>query len=139
MKIYFAGSIRGGRNDVEVYNQIIQHLQKHGQVLTEHIGDKNLTADGEVDKTETFIYDRDMAWVKEANVIVAEVSSPSLGVGYEIGKAEDWGKKILCLYRNQADKKLSGMLMGNHNIEIIYYDALEEALEQLDEFFSRLV
>lgn len=138
MKIYFAGSIRGGRNDADTYYQIIKHLTKHGQVLTEHVGDKNLTQYGEVGKTEVFIYIRDMAWVKEADIIVAEVSAPSLGVGYEIGKAEDMGKKILCLYRNQADRKLSSMLVGNDNIKIIYYDTLEEALEQLDEFLAKL-
>lgn len=138
MKIYFAGSIRGGRNDADAYNQIIKHLIKHGQVLTEHVGDKNLTTDGEAGKTEAFIYIRDMAWVKEADVIVAEVSAPSLGVGYEIGKAEDMGKKIICLYRNQVDRKLSTMLVGNDNIKIIYYDTLGEALKQLDEFLDKL-
>jgi hypothetical protein len=45
-----------------------------------------------------------MSWLKEADVIVAEVSTPSLGVGYEIGKAEDMGKRILCLYKNKKIK-----------------------------------
>lgn len=137
VKIYFAGSIRGGRNDADVYFQIIQHLSNYGQVLTEHVGSASLTSAGE-NKTEDSIYIRDMAWVKEADVLIAEVSTPSLGVGYEIGKAEDMGKKILCLYRNQADKKLSTMLVGNHNIKIANYDTLEEAKGYVDNFFKTL-
>ena len=43
MKIYFAGSIRAGRDDQELYQRLIQSLQYHRQVLTEHVGDPNLT------------------------------------------------------------------------------------------------
>ncbi|MEI7962017.1 MAG: nucleoside 2-deoxyribosyltransferase [archaeon] len=46
---------------------------------------------------ETYIFDRDVAWIKEADLVVAEVSMPSVGVGYEIGFAESLGKKIICL------------------------------------------
>jgi hypothetical protein len=39
LKIYFAGSIRGGRNDAELYHKIVRHLQEnYGHVLTEHVG-----------------------------------------------------------------------------------------------------
>jgi len=31
--------------------------------------------------------------------VVAEVTIPSLGVGYEIGRAVALGKRVLCLYR----------------------------------------
>ena len=42
-------------------------------------------------------------WVTFA-AIVAEVTQPSLGVGYELGQGTAMGKKILCLYRPQPDK-----------------------------------
>lgn len=61
MKIYFAGSIRGGRDDKELYLEIINLLGKYGKVLTEHIGDKTLSALGEDGPTDKYIYDRDMA------------------------------------------------------------------------------
>ena len=47
MKIYFYGSIRAGRDDQEWYQRLIQSLQYHGQVLTEHVGDPNLTQWGD--------------------------------------------------------------------------------------------
>ena len=46
MKIYFAGSIRGGRDDVGLYEQIIEILNSYGEVLTE-VGNKNISTNSE--------------------------------------------------------------------------------------------
>ena len=136
MKIYFAGSIRGGRDDKELYLQLIQYISRYGQVLTEHIGEKNLTEFGETILQDDGIYTRDMAWLREADVVIAEVSTPSLGVGYEISKAEDMNKKMLCLYRTEPNKRLSAMIGGNANMKIAHYATLEEAMILIDNFFS---
>jgi len=137
MKIYFAGSIRGGRTDQETYLKLIEHLKNFGKILTEHIGKSSLTDQGE-NLPEKEIFPRDVLWIKEADVIIAEVSSPSLGVGYEIGLAEALKKRVLCLYKKQEGKKLSTMLVGNPNIEIGYYSDIEDAKKILDEFFNKL-
>ncbi len=138
MKIYFAGSIRGGRDDKDLYLQLIQHLVQYGQVLTEHVGDGNLTEFGEDGPSDEWIYNRDMDWVRQSDVVIAEVSTPSLGVGYEIGKAEDMDKKMLCLYRNQQNKRLSAMINGNSNVKIARYETLECAVHHIDSFFKSL-
>jgi len=135
MKIYFAGSIRGGRDDKELYASVIKEVQKYGTVLTEHIGSLDLTEQGE-SLTETFIFERDMAWVREADVIVAEVSMPSLGVGYELGQAEALGKPMLCLYRPQEGKRLSAMVAGNSVPVIRTYKTLEDIEVILKDFFK---
>ena len=84
-KIYFAGSISGGREDVDVYPPLIDHLRRYGKVLTEHVGNKEMTQLGEsIPLAE--IYRRDMEWLSESDVIVAEVTRVSLGVGYELGR-----------------------------------------------------
>ena len=62
MKIYFAGSIRGGRDDAALYRQIIAMLMEYGEVLTEHGGDASLTRAGEDGPSDGAIYGRDMAW-----------------------------------------------------------------------------
>jgi len=140
MKIYFAGSIRGGRDDIELYLKIINHLQNHGQVLTEHIGDKKITGLGEHGLADVKIFERDMAWLEEADVVIADVSVSSLGVGYEIAKAEELGKRILCLHRIQPEKKLSAMIAGNKNILTLVkmYKDLDEALKIIDDFFKTI-
>lgn len=142
MKIYFAGSIRGGRDDKDLYLQIIQHLGNYGQVLTEHIGLESLTNQGETNITDNWIFNRDVDWVHQSDILVAEVTTPSLGVGYEIGLAESLNKKIICLFRNQKDntnhppKRLSAMINGNQNLTLINYTDLKEAKDKLDEIFQ---
>lgn len=139
MKIYFAGSITGGRGDQALYAAIIDELKKHGTVLTEHIGDKNLTHEGEGEAlTPKAIFARDMEWVREADVIVAEVSTPSLGVGYELGQAEALGKPILCLHRDIEDRRLSAMVAGNSYMKITKYENFEHIVAILKEYFEKL-
>lgn len=41
-KIYFAGSIRGGRNFADLYRKMIEHMQLTDIVLTEHIGQADI-------------------------------------------------------------------------------------------------
>lgn len=143
-KIYFAGSIRGGRSDVELYGQIIDYLKTYGDVLTEHIGDKKLTGNGEVVFNDTQIHDRDMDWLTKARLVVAEVTNASLGVGYELGRMVErnlWvpgfkKKKILCLYRPQVDKRLSAMINGSRGLENVCYQDFEQAKLMIDGFFE---
>jgi len=126
-KVYFAGSIRGGREDAVLYEKIIELLQQMGnEVLTEHIGLGTLTASGEQDKSSTFIYERDLEWLKSADVVVAEVTSPSLGVGYEIAKAEEWGKPVVALFRPVTNRRLSAMIAGSKQVHIIEYETVED-------------
>jgi 2'-deoxynucleoside 5'-phosphate N-hydrolase len=125
MKIYFAGSIRGGRDDQKIYAGIIRLLERYGTVITEHIGDATLTLGGE-NAPDQEIHDRDIEWLRSADVLIAEVTAPSLGVGYEIGRSVEWGKRIICLYRPAPDRKLSGMIAGAPGVVVHYYNTVDE-------------
>lgn len=98
-------------------------------MLTEHVGDAALAVQGEDGKTDEYIYHRDVDWLTAADVLVAEVTTPSLGVGIEIGIAQSLGKTIFCLYRSQPDKSLSAMIAGNPNVQKACY--LPEQLPEL--------
>ncbi len=134
MKIYFAGSIRGGREDKHIYGDITKLLSFYGRVLTEHVADRNLTERGE-DRESSTIYTRDMAWLHEADKVIAEVTTPSLGVGYEVAKAEELHKPMLCIYRPSADKKLSAMISGNKSLMNKEYHTVEDLKTIFQEFF----
>lgn len=136
MDIYFAASIRGGRDDQEIYKGIIELLREHGTVLTEHFGNAGITSSAGTGKDVGAIYQQDMAWVTQADVVVAEVTQPSLGVGYELGRAETMGKRILCLYRETPDRSLSAMIAGNRAVTVKIYKNLDEAKTILAEFFT---
>ncbi|HEX8920165.1 MAG TPA: nucleoside 2-deoxyribosyltransferase [Pyrinomonadaceae bacterium] len=138
MKIYFAGSIRGGREDAARYFEIIEQLGEYGQILTEHIGNPELTGRGEIDDDKK-IHDRDLAWLRQADCLVAEVTTPSLGVGYEIGKATEWGKPVLCLFRPDEGRALSAMIAGCGKAVIKEYQRAEELRAIFADFFGRLI
>ncbi|MCQ2770779.1 MAG: nucleoside 2-deoxyribosyltransferase, partial [Clostridia bacterium] len=71
MKIYFSGSIRGGRDDANLYHEMIEILKTYGDVLTEHVGDMSLTSKGG-DGTSEYIWKRDTSWLDESDVVIAE-------------------------------------------------------------------
>ena len=137
MKIYFAGAIRGGRADVTIYLSIIRHLQTKGQVLTEHVGSSELKDKGELNKTNQDIFLRDTEWLQSADVIIAEVTTPSLGVGYELGIAEKLKIPVLCLYRLQKGKRLSAMIGGNKKFKCQMYKTLNEAKIHINNFLKQ--
>ncbi|MDP2104254.1 MAG: nucleoside 2-deoxyribosyltransferase [Candidatus Gracilibacteria bacterium] len=136
-KIYFAGAIRGGREDVEIYKGIIAYLCQKGEVLTEHVGDNKIYSSGETSRTEDDIYNRDIDWLTSADFMVAEVSTPSLGVGFEIAKSVEQGKKILCLYRIQDGKRLSAMIKGCPNVCNKEYVTLDDAKIIINDFLEK--
>ena len=87
-RIYFAGSIRGGRVDATLYKRIIAYINKTDVVLTEHIGmaDISLKAHG---KTNDYkIYKQDTGWLKNSDLVIAEGTCPSVGVRYELAFTE---------------------------------------------------
>ena len=134
--IYFAGAIRGGREDAALYLEIVGLLKSYGNVLTEHVGGAALTADGEDERDDRSIHDRDLAWLKSSAHLVAEVTTPSLGVGYEIGKATEWGKPTLCLYRPREGRSLSAMIAGCPGVVVREYQGREELRQAFDDFFG---
>ena len=132
MKIYFAGSISGGRGDQEIYTKLINYLKNYGVVLTEHIADPKLSSYGETDISLEEVYTRDVKWIQESDIFIAEVTQVSLGVGYELAYAESLGKRIICLYRPDPSRKLSAMIAGNKNFKIRNYKTTDEAIKQLE-------
>ncbi|MNC50041.1 2'-deoxynucleoside 5'-phosphate N-hydrolase 1 [compost metagenome] len=132
MKIYFAGSIRAGREDVGLYHEIIAHLKQYGEVLTEHVGDYSLSIDGQNQLPDKYIHDRDVDWLLSSDLVVAEVTVASLGVGYEIGTAVREKIPVIALFRNNEGKQLSAMIRGSEGIYMIDYSDLETALPKLD-------
>jgi len=141
-KIYFCGSIRAGRQDVALYGRIVSALARFGEVLTPFVADPAVTQLGSEEGTATTdrdIHDRDLRLLDQCDTIVAEVTQPSLGVGYEIGRGVAMGgRRVLCLYRPQSEKRLSAMIRGMPpSKDVCVVDYVEDEVEKvLDEFFA---
>ena len=129
-KIYFAGSIRGGRIDAELYGRLIRYMQGGCIVLTEHIGSPHLNL-MEQGKRDIDIYDQDTAWLRESDIVIAECTCPSLGVGYELAYAEKIGKPCHIFY-DRTKTQLSAMLTGNPYFTIHPYTSENEIYNTLD-------
>ena len=139
MKIYFAGSMRGESEDREIYHALVEGLQGLGQVLTEHVGNLGLTDVGEKGLSDEEIFLRDISWIHEAHIIVAEVTLPSLGVGYELGLAESLGKPVICRFRDKVDRRLSAMIAGNPGLQVKVYQSVDEAVALVSDFMQHNV
>lgn len=134
MKIYFSGSIRGGREDAELYNQLIREIKNYGEVLTEHVGATELT----YQMSDKMIHEQDMLWLNEADVLIGEVTNPSHGVGYEIGRAVAMNKKVICLYRTRNNKSVSAMINGSPAVICYKYSDTDEAKKIIRQIFEEL-
>ncbi len=130
-KVYFAGSIRGGRADAELYKRIIQYIQREHIVLTEHVGDLSLSKTEGMQDRDLAIYEQDTAWLRESDLVIAECSTPSLGVGYELAYAEKHGKHVHIFY-DKSRTNLSAMLSGDRYFHIHPYQSEAEIYRIID-------
>ncbi len=134
-KVYFAGSIRGGRADAGLYRSIIEYIQKTDTVLTEHVGDLSLSVLERGRSKDALIWAQDTGWLKESDLVIAECTNPSLGVGYELAFAEAHGIPCYCFY--DPDKvQLSAMIAGDAYFTVLPYRRAEEIYPQLDRILN---
>jgi len=134
MNIYFACSITGGREFEAVYQQIVSALLADGhEIPTSHLAEaKALKGEGLL--TANDVYQRDVNWIQNCDVLIAEVSVPSHGVGYEIGYALHIGKPVLCIY--ETGRRVSKMITGNQdaNLTINEYSDAGEGIHKVRGF-----
>ena len=138
MNIYFSCSITGGRQDQEAYAAIVDYLLQQGhEVPTAHLSQPDIM-DLEKVVTPLDIYQRDVNWVTGCEALIAEVSTPSHGVGYEIALANYLQKPVLCCYR--SGKTVSKMITGNPSPlqKVISYQSLTELVAQVELFLLEL-
>jgi nucleoside 2-deoxyribosyltransferase len=134
MNIYFACSITGGREDEPIYQQIVATLEANGHTVPTALlaGSNVIELEVIVDPVE--VYTRDTGWIDGCDLLVAEVSTPSHGVGYEIGYALQQGKPVVCLHREGI--AISKMIIGNRdpNLTVLAYRDQTEAVKKLQAY-----
>lgn len=116
-----------------MYSAMVEWMLARGHnVLTAHIAKPNVMAAETMDAAS--VYQRDMKWIDEADVVVAEVSTPSHGVGYEIAYAVTKNKPVLCLAREGV--KVSKMITGNDWVRFRTYRDELGGLKVIEEFLN---
>ncbi len=133
INIYFSGSIKGGRQLVENYHAMIEVLSGYGNVLTEHIGQINYASSGYT--APEIIYQQDKNYLDNSHIVVADITVPSLGVGYELAYAEAKGIPVVCLY--SSGSVVSSMILGDSYFECYKYDDLNDALRIIEDIMKK--
>jgi 2'-deoxynucleoside 5'-phosphate N-hydrolase len=138
VNIYFACSITGGRDFEPVYQAIIAALLADGHVVpTSHLASSEvMTLEAVVDPRD--VYERDVAWIRNCEALVAEVSTPSHGVGYEVAYALSIGKPVLCIFKE--GRRVSKMLTGNSHssLRVSPYIDSDHAIKIIRTFLSQI-
>jgi nucleoside 2-deoxyribosyltransferase len=117
MRIYLACTVRGERGGVLAGRAICERLQQHGhEVLTTHLlADDVEQAESRL--SEEDVYRRDLDWLSRCDVLVAEASGSSYGVGFEvgylIGRARETRQRVLLVYDAARRHSVSRLISGN--------------------------
>jgi nucleoside 2-deoxyribosyltransferase len=121
LKIYFAGAISAGRERQPLYAQMVKFIESlEAEVLSAHVARLDVL-EGENQLPAEAIFQRDVAFIENCHALIAEVSTPSLGVGYEIATALSSRRPTLCLCEHGIF--LTRMLTGNPHphLQIRFY------------------
>ncbi|UCE14843.1 MAG: nucleoside 2-deoxyribosyltransferase [Candidatus Heimdallarchaeota archaeon] len=140
MKIYLSCAIRGGRELQPNYQAILDYLNNNGHtILTYHVASPNVL-EIEESMSDNEIFTQDILWLQECDVVIAEVSTPSLGVGYEIAYALGRNKPVLGVYDENKEKKVSAMITGNTSphLTLRSYHSIPQLVWHIKNFISTL-
>jgi hypothetical protein len=137
VKIYLACTVRGDRGAVEGLRQLAAALEAAGhELLTKHLLDDNVEG-AESRLTERQVYDRDIEWLDACDLLIAEASGSSFGVGFEVGyvlgRSDRSGQRVLLVYRADRRPVISRLISGNAHprCETIEYTDPSELADRL--------
>ncbi len=140
IRVYCSGPIRGDVSFNDNYRSIIKEVAELGCLPLTEIApadDPNRVDLNISDHSDRDIYNRDMDWLRSSHCVVAEVSAPSHGAGFEISYALFvMGVPVLALHCNRGNR-LSAMLEGcdSPKLQVVHYSDTEEIKPHLVDFF----
>ena len=123
MHLYYAHSIRGAHTDGErTALEILDYLHSRGHTVSS----EEFYTDLDPHMSDKEIYRRDIQMLNNSDLILVNVTNPSLGVWYEIGYAEAIKKPIVCFYQASLVNYVSAMITGNHHFSTYWIHTLDE-------------
>ncbi len=138
MKIYLGFTVAGSRSSIEAAKKILEVLQSLGhEVLTSHlVSDDAWEADRSVSPQKIFA--RDMNWLAQCDLFVAEVTGSSFGLGFETGYLLGaTAKKTILFFERDAERRISLLITGNTHANCVL--APYSHLGELEELVRRHV
>ncbi len=132
MNIYFSFSITGGREFQPILKRMAEEMLAAGCIVPTAMNAETKMDPMEGARSPEEVFARDLAWIDDCDLIVAEVSTPSHGVGYEICYGIMTGKPVYAFYRQGIT--VSKMITGNpsNNFHLMEYSAVNDLVDQLN-------
>jgi len=117
MQIYLACTVRGDRGAIAGLRSLVTALEAAGHtILTKHLLEDNVEG-AESALTERAVYDRDIAWLEACDLLIADASGSSFGVGFEVGyvlgRSDRTDQRVALLYRADRRDRISRLIVGN--------------------------
>ncbi|HUK12535.1 MAG TPA: nucleoside 2-deoxyribosyltransferase [Thermoanaerobaculaceae bacterium] len=136
MRVYLAAAMTNASRDLATIRALVDHLESAGhEVPTRHVADA-AGREPESAITHAEVARRDLAWVAGSDALVAEVSTPSHGVGVEVAAASARGVPTLLVHR--AGVPVSRLLLGLPGIEVAAYADAAQARASVSRFLARV-
>ncbi len=135
MIIYCAGPIRGDVKYRNFFKEIINYLVESGHTALTELNDIFHTS---IPLTNEQIFKRDIKWLEKSKLVIAEVSGPSLGTGFEIAYSlYNLRKPVLAVAYSNAGK-ISAMIDGcnNKHLTLKYYADIDELKKILSNYLD---
>jgi len=131
--------MRGGfkRLAQEELRKIPDIIEALGLVLISRHQTSENFMENESQLTEQEIHDRDYQWLNEADLVIAEITNPSLGVGAEIADAVNLGIPVLCIYKQEYEHQISAYIRGKADVVCRAYSDHEELKDIISEVFEK--
>jgi nucleoside 2-deoxyribosyltransferase len=137
MQIYLACTVRGDRGAVSALRSLAAALERAGHtVLTKHLLDDDVDT-SEAALTEADVYARDIQWLDGSDVLIADASGSSYGVGFEVGyvlgQSDRTNQRVLLLYRADRRDRISRLISGNRHprCTVLTYDDPADLIDRV--------
>lgn len=137
MKIYLACTVRGDRGAIAALRTLVASLERDGHtILTKHLLDDDIeTAESAL--TERDVYQRDVEWLEACDILIADASGSSYGVGFEVGyvlaRSDRSGQRVLLFYRADRRDKVSRLIVGNGHprCRVVGYETSDDLVREV--------
>lgn len=137
-RVFFSCSMRGGFSKLAQaeLQKIPDLLEALGlELLSRHQTRADFMA-SESRLSEQQIHDRDYQWLRKAELVVAEITNPSLGVGAEIADAVRLGIPVLAVYRREYEQEISAYIRGKAGVLCRPYSDMTDLQEIIRAFIA---
>ncbi len=129
--------MRGDRVAVDALRSLADSLERGGHtILTRHLLEDNVEG-AESRLGEREVYERDIRWLESSDLLIADASGSSFGVGFEVGyvlgRCDRTSQRVILLYRGDRRDRISRLICGNSHphCSVMAYDSPEQLTDQV--------